>query len=476
MRRAGGGYRFQPLIAPDAVFHVNDDVALGDFGELLQEVARPAPAPRPARKAFSQDVLFGDDREVRAFEAVFQRQNDRGEPVGRQAVQLAGCLDRLRHHPLLAEQSGKPVPGAFAIGREQRLPARRRMGRQPVCDGAVEVDIGARPRFGEIDRRPGSGVGTVRRRRRQQQRRRTVLKACFPACSVEIKPVRRERPVWRLTRRRVSPCRIVVRNGLQADVPRRARLLVLDHGSVRQIVGKGFERATKERQPVFDSDSPPPCGYRFVERVVGRYGSEFGTVTFAKAGDALAGQHDLARRNEFEAFQPVGAALVYRVEPADFFDLVAEQVDPKRCGLAGREQVDQPAADSILARLHHRLGALIAMPLQKGEQRLRVHGAVGFTCKAASCDFGARRHALEKGVGGCQQNVGPRPVRQRRQGCKTLRHDVAARRIPVVGQAIPAREPQQFQARREKAEPVGHPRHLRVVARDMDDRPVALSH
>ena len=266
----------------------------------------------------------------------------------------------------------------------------------------------------------------------------------------------------------------MVGDRLEADVARRACLLVLDHGGVRQVVGKRLQPLMEQRQPVLDPGGAAARRHGLVNRVVGRHRAEGRAVAFAEARDALPGQHDLACRHEIEALQPVGAPLVHGVETADVLDLVPEQVDSKRGGPAGWKEVDQPAPDGVFAGLHHGFGALVAMPLQKGEQRFRVHKAAGLAGEPAARKAGPRRHALEEGVCGGQQDVGPRPVGQRRQGREALGHEVVARRAAVIGQAVPAREPQQRKPRREEAEALRHPRHLRIVARDVDDRPPAL--
>ena len=61
------------------------------------------------------------------------------------------------------------------------------------------------------------------------------------------------------------------------------------------------------------------------------------------------GDEELAGRQERGALGGPDGPLVGRVEPPDRVDLVAEEVDPDRERLAGREDVDDPAAPGELA-------------------------------------------------------------------------------------------------------------------------------
>ena len=68
--------------------------------------------------------------------------------------------------------------------------------------------------------------------------------------------------------------------------------------------------------------------------------------------------------------QPVGglqAPLVGHAELADLLDLVAEELDPQRMLLGGREHVDDAAAHGHLAAALHQVGAGVADLDQAGE-------------------------------------------------------------------------------------------------------------
>ena len=53
---------------------------------------------------------------------------------------------------------------------------------------------------------------------------------------------------------------------------------------------------------------------------------------------------------------------------ADAFNRIAEQIQPHRHSLTRRKHIDNPATQRILARLHHRAGAVVAIGIQKRRQ------------------------------------------------------------------------------------------------------------
>ena len=68
----------------------------------------------------------------------------------------------------------------------------------------------------------------------------------------------------------------------------------------------------------------------------------------------------------------VQAALVGHPELADLLDLVAEELDPQRMLLGGREHVEDAAADGDLAAVLDQVGAGVADLDQPGEHVVEV--------------------------------------------------------------------------------------------------------
>ena len=76
MRRAGDRQRRQPIVTADAVFLMHDQVALGDFGRLGDELIGPHAPPRRARNPLAQQVLLADQRQPVGDETTLHAQRD----------------------------------------------------------------------------------------------------------------------------------------------------------------------------------------------------------------------------------------------------------------------------------------------------------------------------------------------------------------------------------------------------------------
>ena len=210
----------------------------------------------------------------------------------------------------------------------------------------------------------------------------------------------------------------------------------------------------------------PPRADRLVERILADR-AEALAIAGAEAVDRGRIEGDLADRLQHEAVEPPGAALAHRVEAADLLDLVAEEIDPERRRSTRREQVDDAAADRELARFAHRLGPDIAVVRDEPDQRRRRQRLAARDCQDRLAIGGARRHPLEDGGDGGddQPGLGIGSRRQElRQRIDPLAHQVAVRRHPVIGQAVPGGEGQDLDGRREEAQPVGELRHAGIVA------------
>src|SRR5262249_41683610 len=74
VRRAADLERDEPVIASDAVVDMDDEIALGEVGQFGQELVRPLALLCRPRQAIADDVGFGDDGDVAAFEPGVERQ------------------------------------------------------------------------------------------------------------------------------------------------------------------------------------------------------------------------------------------------------------------------------------------------------------------------------------------------------------------------------------------------------------------
>ena len=186
------------------------------------------------------------------------------------------------------------------------------------------------------------------------------------------------------------------------------------------------------------------------------------------------GELELRHRHEIERAQVGVGALGLRIEAADRFQRVAEEIEPHRLVHAGREQIDDAAAHRIIAGLAHGRGAIEAVELEpvgdaghrqhiagRGRERLLARRARA-PARAAGSAF-----TVVSSTAGCSRPVTRAKPRQRHHA---LRHDGGMRRHPVVRQAIPGREFQDLDVGREEAERARQHRHARAVAADHRER------
>ena len=225
----------------------------------------------------------------------------------------------------------------------------------------------------------------------------------------------------------------------------------------------------KQRQPMLDAGGAAALAHRLVEHVVRTGRAERRDIAGAKLPDRFRVKLELRHGNELEPAQLVGGALGFRIEAADRFQRVAEEIEADGRVHSGREQIDDAAAHRIVARLAHGGGAGEAVelePLRHARHRQQRAGGGGQRLRRHDLP---RHHALQHGIDRRQHDgrpvvvLGAREPRQRRHA---LRHDVRMRRHPVVGQAVPGGEFDRLDVRREKAERARQHSHARAVAAD----------
>src|SRR6185312_17552889 len=79
-------------------------------------------------------------------------------------------------------------------------------------------------------------------------------------------------------------------------------------------------------------------------------------------------EQDLAHRLQRDAVDRAGRALRQRIEAAQAFERVAEEIEAQRRRGARREQVEDAAAHRELARLAHGIGPAIAIAAEESRQ------------------------------------------------------------------------------------------------------------
>ncbi len=116
--------------------------------------------------------------------------------------------------------------------------------------------------------------------------------------------------------------------------------------------------------------------YGFVYRIARRRLAEQIAPGGAEPRHALLVQGQLANRPQRKTFEFFGAALAGGIEAANRLNRIAKKIQPHRVGGAARENIDNAAAHSVFTRLHHRIGAAIAVRFQKRNQIFRRHNPV----------------------------------------------------------------------------------------------------
>ena len=290
-----------------------------------------------------------------------------------------------------------------------------------------------------------------------------AVQQVIPLRGLEIETVRRYRLVVGAAAHAalgagLLPRLVIIGDQLVARLEGFAELVVGRDDRVGAIVEQRLEMVVEQRQPVFHADMALPRRYRLVEQILARDIAEQLAIAAAEALDALRRQQHFADGQQHDLVALAGRELRHRVERADRLDRVAEPVEPHRLRRARRKEIDQSAADRELARLHHRVGAAIAVGAEIGRE-LRDLERLALAQDGSGIGVeAARRHLLECSPCRSEHDARRRSRlpgrREPRQGLQPLRHDVGMRRQPVVGQAIPGREDHDLPLGREEAQPV----------------------
>ncbi len=104
--------------------------------------------------------------------------------------------------------------------------------------------------------------------------------------------------------------------------------------------------------------------HRFVKLIVARRRAEGRDIAGAEFADGVGRELEFGDRHEIELAQFALRALRFRIEHADRFQRVAEKIEPHRIVEPGRKQIEDAAADRIIAGFAHGRGARIAVEFE----------------------------------------------------------------------------------------------------------------
>jgi hypothetical protein len=247
----------------------------------------------------------------------------------------------------------------------------------------------------EVDR--GGAVGLVKGRNEVE---RPVGDHPLPFLAAEIERLRLERAVAaRFGRLGADAILVVVADRLEARFgSARIAGVADDHVVRRKMIEQALQPLLEQRQPMVEPGQASPFRHRLVERIAGRAGAEQLAIARAEALDRGLVEQRLGGGEEDEAFDRADCALGGGIEPAHRLDLVPEEVEPKRFGLAGREEIDQAAAHGIFAGIRDSVRALIAVRGQQGREPIAVDPLAGREPGNELADAEGRQRALGGGV------------------------------------------------------------------------------
>ena len=481
VRRAGGGDRFEADEAPDAVIDMHDEIARRQRGDLAQQILCALVLLAPAHQPVAQNILLADNSEAFRLEAMLYAEHGQrdGAFAKRQRAGQAGD-ERRQGQPVLGEHMAKPLARALRPRRDDDALALRRQRLDVVGGGLKHVDLGLIALGREVASGPRgkieAGRFTFRRREGREARLRSRAQPRPPFLRRQIKFARLQRLVIRASEIDIigALARLVIIRDLRQPLASRVvDLRVEQQRRVAEIIEQRVEFVVEQRQPMFGAGMAAALADRFVKRVAARLAAKARRIGLAEAAHRLADELQLAHRHEVERAQLPGGALRFRIEGADRFERVAEEIEPDRRRHARREKIDNAAALRIFAGLAHRAGAQKTVGRQPLRQQVHLDDVSRRGGKSVGGDSGARRNALEQTVHRRGDHArllgGGFRARQPRQRGHAARGDRSARRDAVIGLAVPAGQVENFDEGRGEAQRLAKLRRARDVPRDMHE-------
>jgi hypothetical protein len=163
-----------------------------------------------------------------------------------------------------------------------------------------------------------------------------------------------------------------------------------------QVIEQRRGRVEEQRQVVLDARRRRALG----DVAIDRHARQIAGETIAEAPfeilDAVGGQWEFTRRQQSQGLHFLARALRLRIEHANGFDLVIEQVDAIRRRAAHRVQVDDRAAYRELAGRHDLRTRDVAGAAQAVTEGTDVEHFANAEIERVPVDVGLRRQALQR--------------------------------------------------------------------------------
>ena len=480
--RAGDVDRQQVRVSPDAVLDVDDDVSGRERRSLHDEVPGAARAPDRPGWTFAQDVPLGDDGEPVGLEAVLQTQHRETDRVRGRSSRLGPAFHvHAAPDAVIRQKTGQAVARARRIRRHDdgRSGAPQAVDVLPhdveqgeILPGAFRREIPRPPPAEVVDlRRPGqTELGEHDARARRDAR--------TPFLPRQMEFLRRQRAVDGRAVRPAAPFPrlprlVVIGDGLESliqgvvdgGVPR-------NHGS-GQIIEQGLQLLVEQREPMLHPHVPPAGGDGLIERIgLPGHGAEATAVSAAEPRDRLLVQKGFADRPQLEGPDARHGALGKGIERANALQFVPEKVETEGMPGARREDVHDTAAHGELAGFPDGPRPLISVARQECDEAVEFQVLPdGGAVDGGAHDLPGRRPLNARVEGGDDDPRG-RLGRGFRRGEPAQAVQARAGHLgvgghPVIGQAVPRGNPDDFDVGcEERDRPRRHVHALRVE-RDM---------
>ena len=406
MRRAADLDGLQADKSPDTVLDMHHEVAGRQTCYLGDEVVELAGGFARPHQAVAQDVLLADDGDIVGLKTAFHADHGQHGLVARCGLHRAPGVDAGKVEQLVvAQHAAHAVARTFAPQRDHYLFALRLQRQHMRHHGFKHVDRGV----GTLGSKAAAGararvdhVGAILgHRERRQPRKCGFAKPFRPFGIGQIEPVRRQRLVDRAAAgmlQRLAPGLVVVHNLLES-LARGILGLRLDRndGAV-EIVEQRIHPLLEQRQPMLHAGVTAAFADGFIEQIVALRRAKGRDIAHAKAANGFGDELEFRDRNQIERAHVEQRALGFRIEGADRFQAVAEEVEPHGLVEPGRKQVEDAAAHGIFAGFAHGRGAIVTVVLEPGDDRVHRHDMAGGDRQRLRGNDFARRHPLHDGV------------------------------------------------------------------------------
>ncbi len=214
-------------------------------------------------------------------------------------------------------------------------------------------------------------------------------------------------------------------------------------------------------------------GDGLVKRVVAGGSTEQRQIILAETADRIGRQRHFAHRVQVERAGLTGRTLACRIEGADAFQRIAEEIEAHGLLGAGHENIENTAADGKFADFAHGRDAVETVALQPRGDIVHADLIAGFCREGEAFDDLGRRDLLQHGV---DRDEDDRRMRllgigdQARKSGQSPGGDIGTGRDAVIGKAVPAGQSQDRNFRRHEGEHLLDIGHALAVGHDIGDR------